>query len=118
MCWGQVTALSSQESPAHRWSLRLPPGAHGAQVIVCCPACFRVSLLFAMMLRSASPIDWNAFLEKDIVAHFVVFLNYQKDEAMFRDTLEKSMAALIRRRNTCILLAMVFLRAPELSRQR
>ena len=41
-----------------------------------------------MMLRSASSIDWNAFLEKDIVAHFVVFLNYQKDEAMFRDILE------------------------------
>ena len=41
-----------------------------------------------MMLRSASSIDWNAFLEKDIVAHFVVFLNYQKDDAMFRDTLE------------------------------
>ena len=104
---GVVTALSSQEFPAHRWSLRLPPRAHGAQVIVCCAACFRVSLLFAMMLRSASSINWNAFLERDIVAHFVVFLNYQKDEAMFRDTFENqwplsSAAALVRRRNTCL----------------
>ena len=80
-----------------------------------CPACFQVSLLFAMMLRSASSIDWNAFLEEDIVAHFVVFLKYQKDEAKFRDTLEKSMAALIRRRNT---FAFCLPRYSELSRQR
>ena len=40
-----------------------------------------------MMLRSASSIDWHAFLEENPVADFVVLPNYYEDQAVFQKPL-------------------------------